>query len=36
MPGGVVAEIVPEGETVYVEVQLSPDRAFIRPDRRRQ
>lgn len=32
MPGGVVAEIVPEGETVYVEVQLSPkDRAFIRP-----
>ena len=32
MPGGLVAEIVPEGETIYVEVQLSPkDRAFIRP-----
>lgn len=32
MPGGVVAEIVPEEETLYVEAQLSPkDRAFIRP-----
>lgn len=32
MPGGLVAEIVPEGEAIYVEVQLSPkDRAFIRP-----
>ena len=31
MPGGVVAEIVPEEETLYVEAQLLPkDRAFIR------
>lgn len=31
MPGGLVAEIVPDEETVFVDAQLSPkDRAFIR------
>ena len=32
MPGGLVAEIVPDEQTLFVEAQLSPkDRAFIRP-----
>lgn len=32
MPGGVVAEVVPDEETLFVEAQLAPkDRAFIRP-----
>lgn len=32
MPGGLVAEIVPDEEALFVETQLSPrDRAFIRP-----
>ncbi len=32
MPGGLVAEIVPDEQTLFVEAQLSPkDRAFIHP-----